>query len=102
MSLRFPDHGDDGAGMVFCGNVKKLYVFEPAKRWYGAGGGYVVVASSFEEAVSMFPSGREHHSFVKEIDQSNKASRPFTWVLVATMETFERRSKVLMANWSYQ
>lgn len=102
MSLRMQHMKDgDDLGMACVDPDRtRLFIFQTSKAWPRAGGGYAVIARSFKEAVSMFPRPRGSlvHDFLKEEPASGQAEH-FTWVLVEVLETFDRRSRVVFANW---
>lgn len=92
--------GDDIGKACVDPDRTRLFIFQTSKTWPRSGGGYAVIARSFKEAASMFPRQRGSllHDFLKE-EPSDGQEHYFTWVLVEVMETFDRRSRVVFANW---
>ncbi len=91
----------------------KIFIFEPYK-WEYCGGGIVVIASSYEEAVELI--GKETYDpntsyvdqdfkkeyFAKDESEFKDIDRRWnTWVLTHEIETTEVKQRIAMINYNY-
>lgn len=72
----------------------KAFIFKPSKRWSYCGGGLVILATSFEEAQSLF--GEKLWETEEEAETAE--DKFYNWTLVATLYCPNETEKRIVLN----
>lgn len=91
----------------------KIFIFEP-HNWSFCGGGIVIIASSYEEAVELIVKETydpnisyieqqfKKEYFAKDVSEFKDIDRDWdNWLLTHVIETSEEKQRLVMVNFNY-